>query len=155
MMSGIRGTNTGPEIKVRKGLFARGFRYRINDRNLPGKPDIVLPKYRAVVLVNGCFWHGHDCHLFRIPSTRREFWEAKINRNRDRDQEVREMLFEASWRQYVVWECALKGKHRLDFDSVMNRLAHWLRDESVYGEISGLTPEARAGNGATYRDSDS
>ena len=81
MMSGIRGKNTRPELLIRKGLHARGFRFRLHDKRLPGKPDLVLPKYSAVIFVHGCFWHGHDCHLFKWPQSRREFWRKKITRN--------------------------------------------------------------------------
>lgn len=104
MMSGIRGKNTKIEVLVRKGLFARGFRYRINDKKLPGKPDIVLSKYKAVIFTHGCFWHGHDCHLFKWPSTRPEWWRSKIDGNRERDNQVRRLLEEAGWRQCHVWE---------------------------------------------------
>ena len=83
MMSGIRSRNTRIEITVRKRLFSLGFRYRINDRRLPGKPDMVFPKYRAVIFTHGCFWHGHDCKYFRLPSSNRDFWQAKISRNKN------------------------------------------------------------------------
>ena len=86
MMAGIRGTNTKPELLLRKGLHAQGFRFRLHSTGLPGKPDIVLPRHHAVVFAHGCFWHGHNCHLFKWPSTRPEFWQAKIERNREVDQ---------------------------------------------------------------------
>ena len=82
MMAGIRSTNTRPELAIRKALHAAGFRYRLHPRDVPGKPDMAFARYRAAVFVNGCFWHGHDCPLFRLPDTRREFWSAKIERNR-------------------------------------------------------------------------
>ena len=88
MMAGIRGKDTKPELTIRKAIHARGFRYRIHDRRLPGKPDMVFPRYRAVILVNGCFWHGHNCHLFKWPSTRVDFWKTKIERNREKDGET-------------------------------------------------------------------
>ena len=127
MMSGIRGRNTKPELRIRKALHARGFRYRIHHTRLPGKPDIVLPRFRAVVLVHGCFWHGHDCPLFRLPGTRTEFWHDKITRNRARDREVAVALSDAGWRCATVWECSLRGPLRLDFDSVIDGLGDWLR----------------------------
>jgi DNA mismatch endonuclease, patch repair protein len=137
MMSGIRGRNTKPELLIRRGLFARGFRYRLHAAGLPGKPDIVLPRYHAVIFVNGCFWHGHDCHLFRMPSTRPEFWKKKIARNVERDREACQLLTDAGWRPFVVWECALKGRTRLDPDEVMRRIAGWLRGKEPVGEIRG------------------
>src|SRR5574344_1068154 len=85
LMAGIRSRDTAPEIALRKALFARGLRYRIHDRTLPGTPDLVFPRFLAVIFVNGCFWHAHDCHLFRLPASRGEFWEAKLNSNRARD----------------------------------------------------------------------
>ena len=139
MMSGIRGKNTKIEVLVRKGLFAKGFRYRINDKNLPGKPDIVLPKYKAVIFTHGCFWHGHDCHLFKWPSTRPEWWRSKIGGNRERDNHVRELLEKAGWKQCHVWECALKGKYRLDADNVIDELVKWLQGNSETLEIRGRT----------------
>ena len=136
-MSGIRGKNTMPELLVRKGLHRRGFRFRLHSTKVPGKPDLVLTRYRAAVFVHGCFWHGHDCHLFRIPSTRPEFWETKITRNRQRDRDVRESLLADGWRRLVVWECALKGKHRLDFESLMDRVSCWIEGGSAECEIAG------------------
>ena len=94
MMAGIRSTNTRPELAIRKALHAAGFRYRLHPRDVPGKPDMAFARYRAAVFVNGCFWHGHDCPLFRLPDTRRDFWTAKIERNRQRDAEVRQQLHE-------------------------------------------------------------
>jgi DNA mismatch endonuclease, patch repair protein len=137
MMSGIRAANTQPELRIRKGLHARGFRFRLHAKDVPGKPDLVLPRFHTAILVHGCFWHGHDCHLFRMPSTRPEFWSAKIEANRKRDGIVRSQLDEFGWRYLVIWECALKGRTRLDFDEVMERTASWLRGNAVTGEIAG------------------
>lgn len=137
MMSGIRGTNTKPELLLRKGLHALGFRFRLHDRSLPGKPDIVLPRYKAVIFAHGCFWHGHDCHLFKWPSTRPEFWQAKIERNRAVDERTDAALTEAGWRQAIVWECALKGKTRLPFEDVIQSCAEWLRSDRPRLEIRG------------------
>lgn len=125
-MSGIRGKNTKPELLIRKALHARGFRYRLHC-DLPGKPDICLPKHRAVIFVHGCFWHGHDCHLFKWPSTRPEFWREKIRRNREVDGTAAERLLSSGWRVANVWECTLKGRERLDFEAVVDRLSAWLR----------------------------
>ena len=103
MMAGIRGTNTKPEMAIRRGLHALGFRYRLHGPKLPGRPDLVLPRYRAVVFVHGCFWHGHACNLFRWPSTRQDFWREKIEGNRDRDRDTVERLEAAGWEVMVVW----------------------------------------------------
>lgn len=137
MMSGIRGTNTKPELQLRKGLHALGFRFRLHDRSLPGKPDIVLPRYKAVIFAHGCFWHGHDCHLFKWPSTRPEFWQAKIARNRAVDERTEAALTEAGWRQAIVWECALKGKTRLPLEEVILSCAEWLKSDRPRLEIRG------------------
>lgn len=137
MMSGIRGTNTKPELLLRKGLHAMGFRFRLHERSLPGKPDIVLPRYKAVIFAHGCFWHGHDCHLFKWPSTRPEFWQAKIARNRAVDERTDAALEGAGWRQAIVWECALKGKTRLPLEDVIQSCAEWLRSDRPRLEIRG------------------
>jgi DNA mismatch endonuclease (patch repair protein) len=137
MMAGIRGTNTKPELMLRRGLHARGFRFRLHDRTLPGKPDIVLPRYRAVILAHGCFWHGHDCHLFKCPSTRPEFWQAKIARNREVDARAEAALADLGWRQGIVWECALKGRARLPLDAVILASADWLGSDRARLEIRG------------------
>lgn len=138
MMSGIRSTNTRPELLLRKALFARGFRYRLNDRNLPGKPDLVFPGRNAVIMVNGCFWHGHDCHLFKWPSTRPEFWRAKIEGNRARDARVNNDLATLGWRRACIWECAIRGKTRKPFDDVVETCVNWLRSSDHTIEVSGL-----------------
>jgi DNA mismatch endonuclease (patch repair protein) len=137
MMSGIRAANTQPELAIRRGLHAKGFRFRLHAKDVPGKPDLVLPRFYAAIFVHGCFWHGHDCHLFRMPSTRPEFWSAKIERNRLRDEIVEAELDQAGWRRLVIWECALKGRTRLDPEELMERAAAWLRGSDETGEIAG------------------
>lgn len=113
-MSRIRSTNTKPEVLLRKKLFAEGFRYRINDKKLPGKPDIVLKKYNTVIFVNGCFWHGHtNCKYFVVPKTRTEFWMNKIGCNCERDIRNQEVLLELGWNVITVWECEVK-KDKMD-----------------------------------------
>lgn len=136
-MSGIRGKNTKPEIAVRRGLHAQGFRFRLHVDDVPGKPDLVLPRFKATIFVNGCFWHGHNCHLFRIPSTRQEFWTAKIGRNVHRDAIVRSQLKELGWRSLIVWECAVKGRTHLGIDVVVAKIADWLHGSAQYLEIEG------------------
>ena len=109
-MSQIRGKNTKPEILVRKFLFSKGFRYRIHDKKLPGKPDIVLPKYKTVIFVNGCFWHGHvACKYYVVPSTNPEWWLEKINRNKVKDARNNLLLINAGWNVIELWECSLKS----------------------------------------------
>lgn len=136
-MSGIQGRNTQPELFVRKGLFALGYRYRLHRVDLPGRPDIVFSKRRAVIFVNGCFWHGHDCHLFKLPSTRTSFWRAKIDGNRARDLSIEQRLSDMNWRQFRVWECALKGRQKLDPEAVIRRIADWIESSASKGEIKG------------------
>ena len=109
-MSRIRSTNSKPEEAVRKYLFSKGLRYRKNVRKLPGCPDIVLPKYKTVVFVNGCFWHKHDCGRFVWPSSNEEYWHRKINRNVERDADNHKLLIEQGWRVLTIWECQLKKK---------------------------------------------
>ena len=137
MMAGIRSTNTNPELLLRKGLHGRGFRFQLHDRTLPGTPDIVLPRYRAVIFAHGCFWHGHNCHLFKLPSSRTEFWQAKIARNREVDARSEASLEQAGWCQAIVWECALKGRTRLPLDDVLSTCAGWLGSGERHLEIRG------------------
>ena len=127
-MSHIRSKNTKPEEKVRKYLFSKGFRYRKNVRNLPGCPDIVLPKYKTVIFVNGCFWHKHDCPRFVWPSSNEEYWIPKITRNVERDQKNYGRLQELGWNVIVIWECQLKKK---EFEETMEKLISDLRAVST------------------------
>ena len=138
-MAAIKGRDTSPELRIRKGLHSLGFRYRKHAKDLPGKPDLVFPKYRAVVFINGCFWHKHDCHMFKWPLTRPDFWQAKIGRNADNDVRNMQMLTKAGWRVATVWECALKGRMRIGAESSVQLLAEWLRsgDDSVTIRGSG------------------
>lgn len=126
-MSRIRGTNTKLEVLVRSALHARGFRYRLGGAGLPGKPDIVLPKYGTVVFVHGCFWHGHNCPLYRLPKTRPEFWAAKIESNKARDARVESQLRESGWRVELVWECSLRGVKEIDRALFFDQLAERIR----------------------------
>lgn len=122
LMSHIRSTNTKPEVALRRALWRRGFRYRVNVKNLPGSPDIVLPKHRTVVFVHGCFWHAHKgCKIYHLPQTNTEFWLAKVTRNQERDQEVWRQLEAKGWSVVIVWECELvKAK----FDGTVERVAN-------------------------------
>lgn len=123
-MSHIRSQNTKPEETVRKYLFSKGFRYRKNVRSLPGCPDIVLPKYKTVVFVNGCFWHKHNCSRFVWPSSNKEYWEPKILRNVERDKKNQIQLAELGWHVVVIWECQLKKK---DLESTMDAVISEIR----------------------------
>lgn len=136
MMSGIRGRNTKPEILVRSLLHRQGFRFRLHVRNLPGKPDIVLSRYRAVIFVHGCFWHGHGCQYFKWPQTRPEFWREKIAHNRANDLKVRRALKKAGWRVCTVWECAARGAGK-DTENITRRMSDWLRGDKPSMEIRG------------------
>ena len=114
-MSHNRAKNTGPELTLRHALWRLGFRYRVNDKHLPGSPDIVLPKYRTVIFVHGCFWHGHKgCKFYTVPKTNTDFWTAKIARNQERDQEVWRKLEAMGWNVIIVWECEMKNDSFLD-----------------------------------------
>ncbi|MDH4980936.1 very short patch repair endonuclease [Hyphomicrobium sp. D-2] len=136
-MSRIRGRDTVPELLIRRALHAKGFRYRLHDRRLPGRPDLVFPKYRAVIFIHGCFWHGHDCHLFKWPSTRKEFWQEKIERNRARDDSAIRKLQENAWRVLIVWECALKGPHRTALPSITYQCVSFLQSRLSALSIPG------------------
>jgi len=136
MMSGIRGKDTKPELLIRSKLHSKGFRFRLHDKNLAGKPDIILRKYQAVIFIHGCFWHRHECHLFKWPKSRPDFWRNKINGNYQNDQKVIKSLEKSGWRICIVWECAVKGASK-DIDAVVNRIANWLVGENSKLEISG------------------
>ncbi|QND24540.1 DNA mismatch endonuclease Vsr (plasmid) [Rhizobium leguminosarum bv. viciae] len=126
-MSRIRGLDTKPELQLRKGLHALGYRFRLHVPDLPGRPDMVFPRYSAVIQVNGCFWHGHDCHLFKMPTSRREFWAAKIGANKERDKRTDLALLDAGWRVLTVWECSLKGAKRRPLNEVLDCCGTFLR----------------------------
>jgi DNA mismatch endonuclease (patch repair protein) len=131
MMGNIRGRNTRPERLVRSELHRLGFRFRLNDRRLPGTPDIVLPRYRAAVFVHGCFWHRHDgCRLTAMPSTRPEFWQAKFARTVARDSAAEGALLGLGWRVATVWECETRPGSK----AIIEKLAKWLRStEPTFG----------------------
>jgi DNA mismatch endonuclease (patch repair protein) len=135
MMSRIRGRDTKPEMLLRRSLHALGLRYRLHDRKLPGTPDLVFPRYHAVVFVHGCFWHAHGCRNSKIPETRREFWERKLAANRERDRQVMERLGSDGWRVLVVWECALRRRPDDATAEIVRRTAAWLQGTDVRGEI--------------------
>ena len=124
-MSRIKGKNTKPEILVRKYLFSQGLRYRLYSKILPGSPDIVLPKYRTVIFINGCFWHGHEgCKYFVIPKTRTEWWQNKININKENDRKNNELLKDLKWNVITVWECSLRKEKR---ESTLNDILNMIK----------------------------
>lgn len=134
MMSGIKCKNTKPELIIRRFLHAKGFRFRLHVGELPGKPDLVFPKYGAVIFVNGCFWHGHSCKYFKAPSTRTEFWLGKIGSNRERDERNTALLMEAGWRVATIWECAVRSavaSHSIS--ELTDRIGRWLAPSGQIG----------------------
>lgn len=133
-MAAIHGKDTKPELIVRRFLWSRGFRYRLNHKRLPGKPDIVLLKYRTCIFVNGCFWHHHDCKMFKMPSTNQDYWVPKILRNEERDIEVQQKLAAMGWHCVTVWECELKpAKREKTLESLEYTLNHiYLKDRGAY-----------------------
>lgn len=136
-MAAIKAKNTKPELQIRRALHAQGYRYRLHVKSLPGKPDLVLPKFRAAVFINGCFWHKHPCHLFKLPTTRREFWEEKLARNVANDDNAKSALLNQGWRVATVWECALKGRTRRNFDGAMHELVDWIESQTEVIDIQG------------------
>lgn len=122
-MSRIKGKNTKPEMLVRRFLYSKGFRYKLHDKTLPGKPDIVLPKYKTVIFIHGCFWHGHEgCRFFVVPKSRTEFWLTKIHRNKELDAKYNQLLKAAGWKIIEVWECELKEDAEAVFTKLLYRL---------------------------------
>jgi DNA mismatch endonuclease, patch repair protein len=136
-MSRVRARDTRPELVVRSMLHRAGFRYRLHRSDLPGRPDVALPRHRVAVFVHGCFWHGHDCSLFRMPTTRTEFWTAKIEGNRRRDAAALAALADAGWRSLWLWECALRGRGRLAPDDLTGRMAGFIAGDGQFAEVRG------------------
>jgi DNA mismatch endonuclease, patch repair protein len=145
-MSRIRGRDTAPELLVRSGLHARGFRFRLHEKRLPGHPDLVFPRYRTVLFVHGCFWHAHGCRFSKLPRTRESFWKQKIGRNADRDRQVINTLMDEGWRVLVIWECALRGRNIRQRGEALKRAAHF---------VTGVRTRFLEINGPVARDDDS
>lgn len=135
-MRAIKNKDTKPELIVRHLLHRNGFRYRIAPNYLPGKPDLWLAKWRAAIFINGCFWHGHDCALFRLPSTRTQFWKKKINSNKERDKRNINLLNDKRIRVLTIWECALKGKCKMSEDTLLTLFKTWLYCGTKCSEIN-------------------
>lgn len=136
MMANIGSKNTSPEKCIRSLLHQEGFRFKLHVNKLPGKPDIVLPKYNSVIFVNGCFWHRHNCHLFRLPKTRSIFWEEKLNKNSESDRHNIDLLLEAGWRVGIVWECSMKGKLKLPEKVLIEMISSWLHSEVTFLQVT-------------------
>ena len=136
-MAAIRASDTRPELEIRRRLHAMGFRYRLHRRDLPGKPDIALASYAAVIMVNGCFWHWHGCSLCRVPGTRTEWWQEKLSKTIERDHEVRMQLRRAGWRVCDVWECAFRGQGSQSgaLDRTATEIAEWIRGTAQVHQI--------------------
>jgi DNA mismatch endonuclease (patch repair protein) len=137
-MAAIRSRDSKAEMAIRRGLHARGRRFRLHGKDLPGKPDLVFPAKRAVIFVHGCFFHGHACPLFRWPATRAAFWRAKISRNICRDERVRTELLDRGWRVGEIWECALKGTGRWPIERVLDRCIEFLDGSETGTSVSSL-----------------
>lgn len=139
IMSRIRNRDTKPELLIRRELFKRGYRYRLNDRKLKGSPDLVFRKHKAVVFVHGCFWHRHDCRHFSWPKSRAEFWKNKLEANHRRDIDALYILNDAGWRTLVVWECAVRGKSTKDISMVAEMAAHFIESDMIHSEIDEIS----------------
>ena len=134
-MAKIKGRNTKPEVVLRKALFSLGLRYRLHQKRLPGTPDLVFPRYRAVVFIHGCFWHGHNCKLFVVPATNRDFWVQKLGGNRSRDRRAVCALQALGWRVMTVWECAIRGQNCLPVAAVAAEISRWLHASKPMSEL--------------------
>jgi DNA mismatch endonuclease (patch repair protein) len=150
-MSRIRATDTKLELVIRRGLHAEGLRFRLHDRRLPGTPDLVFASARVVVLIHGCFWHGHDCALGVQPRSNAAFWDAKIGRNQERDQLATDVLVASGWRVATVWECALRGRSRLPTGSVLDVLTRFVRADHHLRSVE-ITGASESGLGACERN---
>lgn len=137
IMALVGSKDTKPELLIRKGLHALGFRYRLHVKDLPGKPDLVFPRHKAVIQINGCFWHGHACPRCRMPNSNTEYWNRKIARNRERDISNRQLLLDEGWRVLTIWECALAGKSKLGLNQVIELASAWLLSSDSLCEIEG------------------
>lgn len=135
MMSKIRSKDTAPELELRRALFARGLRYRLHVRALPGTPDMVLTKWKAIIFVHGCFWHGHACRISRIPKSNQDYWSNKINRNAHNDQRNRTLLSNNGWRVFVVWECAMRGATKEQKQQMFEELEQKIRNFALGSDV--------------------
>lgn len=142
-MSRIKGKDTKPEMLIRRGLHARGLRYLIHDQLLPGRPDLVFPKYHTAVFIHGCFWHVHGCVMSKLPATRKDFWKTKLSKNAARDRKAVELLQAEGWRVLIIWECALRGPLRWAEDVLFDCAANFIQIASLpLLEIAGQQPNS-------------
>ena len=141
-MSGVGQKDTRPEMLIRSALHRVGLRYRLHVKGLPGTPDMVFPRYEAVMFVHGCYWHSHGCYRSTVPKSNRDFWEEKFRANRARDERNCVELREQGWRVLVIWECALLGKHAIELDAVVMQVYSWLKGMSEEEEILGCPKDA-------------
>jgi len=137
IMASVGQKNTGPEMALRSTLHRRGLRYRLHDRNLPGSPDLVFPRFKAVIFVHGCYWHAHDCYRGTKPKSRQRFWDEKFQANQHRDARNVERLVARGWRVLTVWECAIKGKTAKPSDMLAQKIDVWLKGKRTIGTIDG------------------
>lgn len=144
IMSSVGQKNTGLEIMLRTALHKAGLRYRLFDRKLPGSPDLVFPRFGAVIFVHGCYWHSHGCYKSTVPKSRREFWADKFSTNRKRDEHNIMLLRESGWRVMIVWECALVRKHAIPLDEISEQVRDWLMGKEEHGEVPGSPREPSA-----------
>ncbi len=138
MMARIKGKDTRPELIVRRILHASGFRYRLHVKGIPGRPDIVLRSRKTLVFVNGCFWHGHDCHGTRFPKSNRRFWSAKIKANMARDARNLAECRRLGWRVLIIWECVLRGKKRFSNESLAAEISVWIERDAKRASIKNI-----------------
>lgn len=137
MMAAIKAKDTKPELAIRRGLHAIGFRYSLHTSRFPGRPDIVLTKHRAVIWINGCYWHGHSCGAGRLPNSNESYWHPKIERTRARDVRNAAAVEAAGWRSLTIWECALRRRGAIGLDAVIERAAEWILSGAGSAEIAG------------------
>lgn len=143
-MQAIRSANTKLELLIRTALHKRGFRYRLNYSDLPGKPDLVLKKYKAVIFLHGCFWHQHNCALFKWPASNSEFWKTKLTQNHIRDIANESELIKLGWRTATIWECSLKGRDRKTIDEIIDAITDWLISNNLQRlEVAGKSLSSR------------
>lgn len=129
LMSSIKNKNTGPELNVRKALFAKGLRYRLHDKKLPGSPDLTFPKYKAVIFIHGCFWHNHKCKHGKLPLSNRNFWRQKLEANALRDKRNVKQLKALGWRVKIIWSCTLQNKMKFNSERCVDEIVKWVRNQ--------------------------
>lgn len=149
-MAAIKSSSTSPEIYIRKILFSNGYRYRINQKNLPGKPDIVLAKHKTVIFIHGCFWHRHNCHLAVMPKSNLDYWFKKLEANADRDKRNYQALLSLGWKIILVWECAIRGKRRLAESILRSKILDGIRcDHKQITEINSTASHQTPSNSSS------